>query len=133
MKETITNKMHAEFPGLTLKHFTLYANSKEQGIDVNGHEWFCPVIGKPDKKMSILYRNGIFVFEFPDKDGCQTYDDTIKNYGREVLREAVRIALQAVVDQIPENYFIGDEIVSGFCYPNGKVVCTTKSDFTTRR
>lgn len=120
-----------KFPGLALKYFTLYPNSKKQGIGVNGCEWFYPVIEKPDKKISILYRNGIFVFEFPDKEGCQTYDDAIKNYGREVLHEAVRIALQAAVDQIPEQRFTGDEIVSGFCYPDGKVICTTKSDFVT--
>ena len=124
--------MSKEFPGLTPKYFTLYACSKEQGINVNGHEWFCPVIEKPDKKMSILYRNGIFVFEFPNKEGCQTYDDTIQNYGHEVLHNAVHDALQAVVDQIPEPYFTGDEIVSGYCYPNGKVICTTKKDFITK-
>ena len=118
-----------KFPGIIPKHFILYANSKEQGIDVNGYEWFCPVIEKPDKELSILYRNGIFVFEFPDKDGCRTYADTIENYGRDVLREAIHTALQAVVDEIPEQYFTGDKIVTGVCYPSGDVMCMTKQDF----
>ena len=119
-----------KFPGLIPKYFTLYANSKEQGINVNGHEWFCPVIEPPDKKLSILYRNGIFVFEFPNIDGCRTYSDTIENYGRDALHEAVRDALQKVVDQIPEPYFTGDKIVTGHCYPSGHVMCMTKADFT---